>query len=199
MRISKNRRNIAIITIVLITLIIIDLSIVRIIPMEVNRDDIVKDIESLEAESDLIIKGKILPWKKNILLRWDDGEVLFGYTLTKIKVEEVYKGKVVKNTVSITEEYYKENFIVGKTLYTQGAYISAKVGSSYMFFLKKYGDDTSYKGLYFPIDLEYGKYLVNNKTINELRTMTNKELEIGENANLNYIEWMDKVIAKYVK
>ncbi len=199
MKISKNVRNIAIIATVLITLIIIDLSIVRIIPMEVNRGVVAKDTESLEAESDLIIKGKILPCKKNVLLKSVHDEVLFGYTLTKIKVEEVYKGEVDENTVSITEEYYKENFIFGKTLFTQGAYVPAKVGSSYIFFLKKYGDDTSYEGLYWPIDLEYGKYLVNKKTISNLESMTYKEIEVSENVDTNYVEWMAKVINKFVK
>lgn len=124
---------------------------------------------------------------------------------TQLKVDEVYYGDISKdNIIDITEEYFVTDSEIGKTIHTQENYVPAKIGKQYIFFLKKYGDSTKYKGMYYPIDLQNGKYLISDKLIktnsnHSINALSNEELEVGSKDSTKYMEWMIKVIDKYEK
>jgi len=143
----------------------------------VNTDRIIiaKSFDELEEKSNLIIEGTVQPEKQNILDKLKDGTINFGYTITKIKVDRVIKGDLkAGEIVSITEEYYT----VGRDIYVQGNYIPAKEGKKYILYLTKYDEQIRFSGLYFPTDLEKGKYLVFDKEINVdiVNEFTNSEM-----------------------
>jgi len=153
--------------------------------------------EELEYESDLIVKAKVLPGKQTILDKTSDGTVIFGYTVTNLKIERVIKGDEEEECiVKITEEYYKK----GRDIFIQGNYIPAKVNKSYIFYLKKYDDSVNLNGQYYPLDLEKGKYLFDEMFFDatEIDNKSNKELEIGTKEDGTYREWYKRVINKYM-
>lgn len=171
---------------------------VRSCEITADRITLAKDFKSLGKESDLIVLAAVLPGKENVLLKEEDGTIIFGYTLMQLKVEKVFSGKTEENTLKITEEYYITKDIIGNTIWTQGSYVPAEVGSSYIFFPKKYSSTSKYSGMYFPIDLEYGKYLINQNIKNGIDNLSNKEIEVGNNSDKKYREWMKEVLKKYV-
>lgn len=165
---------------------------------EINADRIrlTSDFNELESESDLIIKAMVLPEKQTFTDKMEDGTVVFGYTITRLKVEEVFSGNTEKDDIIvITEEYFK----LGKEVFVQGNYIPAIENNTYVFFLKKYDESTRYEGMYFPVDLEKGKYLIKNKEFSAdmIDDLSNSEMEIGKKENKEYKEWYKEVIRKY--
>lgn len=201
----KNKKVliISVISIVLVVGIIsLDATITNYHMIRADRVKLADSFDELQNGSDLIIKATILTDKENKLDVLDDGSVIFGYTITQLQVEDVYYGATsINDIIKITEEYYVTDLPIGKTINTQGNYLPAKVGNQYIFFLKKYHDDTRYKGMYFPIDLENGKYLINDKTkkISAINNLSNKELEIGTRDATKYKEFFIKVLEKYSK
>ncbi len=187
----------SIIVTLVVAFIIVDSLYVNSSQTMADRVTLARNFEELDSKSDLIVIASVLPNKKNILLTEDDGTVSFGYTLTQLSIDKIFSGETSEKTITITEEYYVTDDIIGKTIWTQGEYQPAQVKSSYIFFLKKYDESTDYKGLYFPIDLEYGKYLIRNDIKNSIDKFTNKELEVGDKADARYREWMKAVFKKY--
>ena len=113
--------------------------------------------EELEEASDLVVTGQIAAPGRTYR-----GETV-RYMETRLIVDEVLSGDAAAGDVIImTEECYTDNF--GMTLWTQEGYLPAEVGNCYLFFLKKYDDDSRYAGMCYPVDLEYGKYRIPEDT-----------------------------------
>ena len=122
-----------------------------------DRYALTKSWEELPRVSDLI--AVVTPKaQENVLIYHDDGQVAFGYTKTEGNVQQVLQGTLGEGeTVYITEECYTTE--KGSILHTQGGYLPMNMGESYLLFLKAYpADDPDYAGMYYPVDLEYGKY-----------------------------------------
>lgn len=167
---------------------------------QIHADRIIlaENFDQLINVSDLIIKAEVLPGKETVLLIEEDGLIGVGYTVTELKVKEVFQGNVNKDDIIvITEEY----FIYDEIIWTQGNYLPAQESKDYIFFLKKYSNSTKrYSGMYFPIDLEQGKYSLDSKIIDNIESLdelTNVELEVWENSDKDYRDWYKKVIEKY--
>ena len=170
--------------------------------------------EELIEESDLIVLAKVLPDKNNILVNSSDGQfVLFGYTETKLQIEKVFKGGgTIDDNIIITEEYYTTLAQSGtQTVWTNGNYLPAEVGETYLFFLKGYGDTERYKGMFYPIDLEYGKYVIPDEelsffadeavkgSIDEKADIAEKfEIRPGENIS-TYVQWYDVLSKEFLQ
>lgn len=164
-----------------------------------DRLQLASSYEDLDAVSDIIVRATVISGKENKTIEADDGTVVFGYTLAQLNISEVFKGDVGEDeTITITEEYYtladKSNVI-----YTQGNYMPAQENGEYIFFLKAYDTTSPYAGMYFPVDLEYGKYSVD--LANGMATISSAstaELEIISHDN-KYIEFATKVIEDYLQ
>ena len=94
------------------------------------------------STKNLIIKCRILPHKVTVMT--DD---LYGFTKTKIMIEEVYDGQCGKETVlEIYEPYYERYYHGKKSLFVCEEYEPLKLGCEYILKLVK---DEAYN-LYFP-------------------------------------------------
>lgn len=189
-------------TIFFLGFIVLDKTTIKYNIVPADRKIAAPNFTQLEAVSDLIIKATILPEKENKLDVTEKGIPYFGYTLTKIRIDDVYYGNVSKDDIlTITEEYYITDAPIGKLIHTQENYMPAKIGQQYIFFLVKYPYDTRYKDMYFPLELEKGKYLISDKTKDAftINALSNKELEVGKKDSTEYKKWFKKVIEKYVK
>ena len=188
------------ITVFLAGLFVFDQVYMRTISIMGDRVVLASNFDELEQQSDLIIFAEVLPDKENKLDKDQDGFTIFGYTITQLKVVEVLAGNAQPgDVIQITEEYYIKDDGLGKTLTTQENYQPAKENHTYIFYLKKYGDTTWYAGMFFPIDLAYGKYLINHDTVNteNLDNLTNKQLEMEQRNGTRYKEWMKETLKKY--
>ncbi len=155
--------------------------------------------EELEEASDLVVTGQIAVPGRTCR---DDA---VRYMETRLIVNEVLRGNAVAGDVIImTEEYYTDNF--GMTLWTQEGYLPAKVGNRYLFFLKKYDDDSRYAGMCYPVDLEYGKYRIpeDTETFNaDLQNAVTAEdrdfFQLGPNGDLDeYARWYAYVMSRFL-
>lgn len=192
---------ISIILISVLAVVIVDATYTKNVLINADRYILAYTFDQLEHESDLIIQARVLPGKENkIDIDETDGAVYFGYTITKLQVEKVFYGKALeKEIVLITEEYWTDNAGLGRTIFTQGNYVPAKENQEYIFFLKKYSEGTRYKGMYFPIDLEKGKYLVSNDIkMDNFYNISNADFEIGTKPDEEYRSWYQKVMEKYL-
>jgi len=148
--------------------------------------------------SDLIVTAEILPNKKNILVEDElDGQsiVSFGYTLTRIKINNVFHGEIDKNELKLVEEYWIE----GKFLFTDNHYKPLKEGNEYLLFLTKHSDSGSYPGTYYLTAFDKGKYPskdTKGKTIDTfVEELTYRELEIDKKSNQDeYKKWYKEVL-----
>lgn len=66
---------------------------------------------------------------------------------------QVLKGQAPEQLV-ITEECYTAD----DALWTQGGYLPMETGKPYLLFLTAYDDGSDYAGMYYPTELERGKY-----------------------------------------
>lgn len=109
-------------------------------------------VSQLQEVSDLIVV--FTPeTQENVLSRYSDGNVASGYTKTTGQVTQVLKGQAPAQLV-ITEECYTAD----DALWTQGGYLPMETGKPYLLFLTAYDDGSDYAGMYFPTELERGKY-----------------------------------------
>jgi hypothetical protein len=163
-----------------------------------DRILLASDFTELEVVSDLIIRAEVMPEKENIVVRAhnDENIILHGYTITQLKVLGVLSGSDNIEKLSITEEYYTTSDILGHNIWSQGNYLPAKVGEEYIFYLKKYPDNSSFAGMYFPVDLENGKYKIMNSTDNP---GTATDYELKNNSTLSkYQKLYEQVQKKYM-
>lgn len=153
----------------------------------------------LEEVSDLIVLAKPQV-KKNVLVRdSSDHSIILGYTKTAVDVLQVLKGDASKGQrIEITEECYTTN--LNLVLWTQQGYLPMKKGNKYLLYLKAYPRDSEYQGMYFPVDLEYGKYVIfQAAAASEEAAYTAKQLQIGAGTDiLKYTEWYQKVVGAYI-
>ncbi len=153
----------------------------------------------LQNVSDIVVKATVIPGKENKLITADDGTVVFGYTITQLNVTEVFKGNINEDyPINITEEYYTLSGN-GNEVYTQGNYMPAQESGEYIFFLKAYDSTSPYAGMYFPVDLEYGKYSVD--LVETFTTPANASAAEYEVIALDekYVEFATRVIEDYLQ
>ena len=155
--------------------------------------------EELEEASDLVVTGQIAAPGRTCR---DDA---VRYMETRLIVNEVLRGNAVAGDVIImTEEYYTDNF--GMTLWTQEGYLPAEVGNRYLFFLKKYDDDSRYASMCYPVDLEYGKYRIPEDTETFSADLQNAVMaedrdffQLGPNGDLDeYARWYAYVMSRFL-
>lgn len=153
----------------------------------------------LQNVSDIVVKATVIPGKENKLITADDGTVVFGYTITQLNVTEVFKGNINEDyPINITEEYYTLSGN-GNEVYTQGNYMPAQESGEYIFFLKAYDSTSPYAGMYFPVDLEYGKYSVDlAETFTTPANASAAEYEVIA-LDEKYVEFATRVIEDYYK
>ena len=109
-------------------------------------------VSQLQEVSDLIVV--FTPeTQENVLSRYSDGNVASGYTKTTGQVTQVLKGQAPAQLV-ITEECYTAD----DALWTQGGYLPMEKGRPYLLFLTAYPGGSDYAGMYYPTELERGKY-----------------------------------------
>ncbi len=153
----------------------------------------------LQNVSDIVVKATVIPGKENKLITADDGTVVFGYTITQLNVTEVFKGNINEDyPIIITEEYYTLSGN-GNEVYTQGNYMPAQESGEYIFFLKAYDSTSPYAGMYFPVDLEYGKYSVDlAETFTTPANASAAEYEVIA-LDEKYVEFATRVIEDYLQ
>lgn len=153
----------------------------------------------LQNVSDIVVKATVIPGKENKLITADDGTVVFGYTITQLNVTEVFKGNINEDyPINITEEYYTLSGN-GNEVYTQGNYMPAQESGEYIFFLKAYDSTSPYAGMYFPVDLEYGKYSVDlAETFTTPANASAAEYEVIA-LDKKYVEFATRVIEDYLQ
>jgi len=77
-----------------------------------------------------------------------------------------------------------------------GQLFTCKRGKHLSVFLKQYEDSSEYAGMYYPIDLEMGKYPINGTE----KLSTVSELELKPESDITrYEEWYQKAYDKYIK
>ena len=153
----------------------------------------------LQNVSDIVVKATVIPGKENKLITADDGTVVFGYTITQLNVTEVFKGNINEDyPINITEEYYTLSGN-GNEVYTQGNYMPAQESGEYIFFLIAYVSTSPYAGMYFPVDLEYGKYSVDlAETFTTPANASAAEYEVIA-LDEKYVEFATRVIEDYLQ
>ena len=136
--------------------------------------------------------------QENILQYYNDGLVAFGYTKTTGTVLQVLKGNVTTGQqICITEECY--TIESDSELWTQGGYLPMQEDGKYLLFLKAYeADDPDYAGMYFPVDLEYGKYTLDNGGATSWTASRAERFEVAETGDLDkYAQWREYVFDLY--
>lgn len=165
-----------------------------------DRVTLANSASQLEELSDLVVLATPKT-QENVLIKDPvDNNVITGYTKTTVTVLDVIKGNVTKGQeILITEECYTTN--LNSVLWTQQGYLPMEDGDSYLLYLKAYTNDSSYGGMYFPIDLEYGKYVI-PKTASlstTASTFTAEQLQIGVETDITkYGDWYQQVVSSYV-
>ena len=164
-----------------------------------DRLQVAPTYADLQNVSDIVVKATVIPGKENKLITADDGTVVFGYTITQLNVTEVFKGNINEDyPINITEEYYTLSGN-GNEVYTQGNYMPAQESGEYIFFLKAYDSTSPYAGMYFPVDLEYGKYSVDlAETFTTPANASAAEYEVIA-LDEKYVEFATRVIEDYLQ
>lgn len=155
--------------------------------------------EELEEVSDLVVTGQIAAPGRT----YRDDAV--RYMETYLIVDEVLSGDAATGDVIVLkEECYTDNF--GMTLWTEAGYLPAEVGDCYLFFLKKYDDDSRYAGMCYPVDLEYGKYRIPEDTVTFISALQNAVIaedrdffQLGPDGDLDeYARWYTNVMSRFL-
>ena len=143
---------------------------------ETDRYDLAENVDQLFTESDLIMRGTIKTNEQVDLIEKSTGRIAHSYFRTNLDVTKVYKGDSKIKNIDMTEEYYFNNNI----LWTQEGYNPAVEGNEYILFLKAY-DIGPYVGMYFPIDLSFGKYVIPNtsSSSNDLEVDSLEKMELS--------------------
>lgn len=168
--------------------------------MQTSRLQRAGTVSELQENSDLIVV--VTPKsQENILSYYSDGNIAFGYTKTAVVVSEVLKGDVsIGDTIWVTEECYTTDN--GSVLWTQQGYLPMQIDERYLLFLMRYSDTkTDYAGMYYPAELEYGKYLLGIQDgADDIHNSaaSAEELQIGPGGDLEkYGSWRQEVAALY--
>ena len=149
-------------------------------------------VSQLQKVSDLIVV--FTPeTQENVLSRYSDGNVSSGYTRTTGRVSQVLKGQAPEQLV-ITEECYT----LDDALWTQGGYLPMEKGRPYLLFLTAYDRDSVYAGMYFPTELEKGKYPLADEPLTASDSADAWEVYVIEGDDLHdYQDWYQQITALY--
>lgn len=160
--------------------------------MAADRITQAESVAQLQEVSDLIVV--FTPERQeNILSYFSDGNVSGGYTRTTGTVSQVLKGEPPEQLV-ITEECY----LVDNVLWTQGGYLPMQEGESYLLFLTAYDRDSVYAGMYFPMELEKGKYPLTDEPLTASDSADAWEVSVIEGDDLHdYQDWYQQITALY--
>lgn len=160
--------------------------------MAADRITQAESVAQLQEVSDLIVV--FTPERQeNILSYFSDGNVSGGYTRTTGTVSQVLKGEPPEQLV-ITEECY----LVDNVLWTQGGYLPMQEGESYLLFLTAYDRDSVYAGMYFPTELEKGKYPLADEPLTASDSADAWEVYVIEGDDLHdYQDWYQQITALY--
>lgn len=154
------------------------------------------DLEALENSSEVIVKGSFTGSRET-----DKDDSLIGpSTVSQFKVDEIYKGNVDKDTISVLEPYE----IVKNDFINIEGYIPMEDGKDYLLFLRE--NNTEYGKQYSIISISFGKYnLSNTKTVQtyqksieyldevlESDFVTNSQVECDKYNNIK-----EEIISKY--
>ena len=149
-------------------------------------------VSQLQEVSDLIVV--FTPeTQENILSRYSDGNVSSGYTRTTGRVSQVLKGQAPEQLV-ITEECYT----LDDALWTQGGYLPMEKGRSYLLFLTAYPGGSDYAGMYYPTELELGKYPLTDQPLTASDPAGAWQVYSPDSSALSrYQSWYQQVAALY--
>ena len=160
--------------------------------MAADRITQAESVAQLQEVSDLIVV--FTPERQeNVLSYSSDGNVSGGYTRTTGTVSQVLRGEPPEQLV-ITEECY----LVDNVLWTQGGYLPMQEGESYLLFLTAYDRDSVYAGMYFPTELEKGKYPLADEPLTASDSADAWEVYVIEGDDLHdYQDWYQQITALY--
>lgn len=161
-----------------------------------DRYTFAKTYEDLSEVSDFVVRAKVGEKENQLVYNEFDSSVYFGYTTTELLIKEVYLGSLEEEKIKVTEDYFiaPEKEDKKTVIFSQGSYLPAKKGETYIFFLRKYGEDSKYKGMYGIVDLEFGKYPV------RASKETKESLELKDDKIIEkYREWYQKVKRDYIE
>lgn len=131
--------------------------------------------------------------QENVLSRYSDGNVSSGYTRTTGRVSQVLKGQAPEQLV-ITEECYT----LDDALWTQGGYLPMEKGRSYLLFLTAYPSGSDYAGMYYPTELELGKYPLTDQPLTASHAAGAWQVYSPDGSALSqYQSWYQQVAALY--
>lgn len=149
-------------------------------------------VSQLQEVSDLIVV--FTPeTQENVLSRYNDGNVSSGYTRTTGRVSQVLKGQAPEQLV-ITEECYT----LDDALWTQGGYLPMEKGRPYLLFLTAYPSGSDYTGMYFPTELELGKYPLTDQPLTASDAAGAWQVYSPDSSTLSqYQSWYQQVAALY--
>mgnify|MGYP000172771777 FL=1 len=149
-------------------------------------------VSQLQEVSDLIVV--FTPeTQENVLSRYSDGNVSSGYTRTTGRVSQVLKGQAPEQLV-ITEECYTAD----DALWTQGGYLPMETGKPYLLFLTAYPDGSDYAGMYYPTELELGKYPLTDHRLSASDPVDTWQVYSPDSSTLSqYQSWYQQVAALY--
>ena len=83
-------------------------------------------------------------------------------------------------------------------LWTQGGYLPMQEGESYLLFLTAYDRDSVYAGMYFPTELEQGKYPLTDEPLTASDSADAWEVSVIEGDDLHdYQDWYQQITALY--
>lgn len=149
-------------------------------------------VSQLQEVSDLIVV--FTPeTQENVLSRYSDGNVSSGYTRTTGRVSQVLKGQAPEQLV-ITEECYT----LDDALWTQGGYLPMEKGKPYLLFLTAYPSGSDYAGMYYPTELELGKYPLTDQPLTASHAAGAWQVYSPDGSALSqYQSWYQQVAALY--
>lgn len=149
-------------------------------------------VSQLQEVSDLIVV--FTPeTQENVLSRYSDGNVSSGYTRTTGRVSQVLKGQAPEQLV-ITEECYT----LDDALWTQGGYLPMEKGRPYLLFLTAYPGGSDYAGMYYPTELELGKYPLTDQPLTASHAAGAWQVYSPDSSTLSrYQSWYQQVAALY--
>lgn len=149
-------------------------------------------MSQLQEVSDLIVV--FTPeTQENVLSRYSDGNVSSGYTRTTGRVSQVLKGQAPEQLV-ITEECYT----LDDALWTQGGYLPMEKGRPYLLFLTAYPSGSDYAGMYYPTELELGKYPLTDQPLTASDPAGAWQVYSPDGSALSrYQSWYQQVAALY--
>ncbi|MGX8699796.1 hypothetical protein [Caproiciproducens sp.] len=167
-----------------------------------------KTVEELEELSPNIVQGTLLDDAEQKILRNKEGDItLSGINISSLKITKVYKGDLkIGDIIKLGERYYITDENGKEKVVYDGNYLPSTVGKEYLFFLgNKQINKDYWSGTYAPKLLEKGRYPVRTRngsnflSVQSIESMTNKELNLGNDDSTEYKALYEQVAQKYMK